>query len=257
MIRISLGNIGSGKTVCEVREMFLSQNKRLTYSNIKTKIPNQIDINAGMIIKEKIINYKKNKLTGKQEPVYKHELNLDYWKKVSSKPVGISVVLDEAHSIMNARRSQSKINIIISDWISLVRRVLGEDSTGSGDLVLISQLPRRLDAIAREMATQIRYHVCHYYVTCLECELTWLENTEMAERYKECPSCNSISINRHSHTIEVWHFRSMQSYQQWEDGMFSPEKPPFHKHYFITDITKYFPLYNTLQWDNMFSKYYS
>ena len=52
MIRISLGNVGSGKTVSEVREIFINKFHRKTYSNIKTKLNHQINLTHDMIIKK-------------------------------------------------------------------------------------------------------------------------------------------------------------------------------------------------------------
>ncbi len=138
--------------------MALNKTNRKVYSNIITKgLDNVIPIKNDMIVKKEIKDYKKNR-QGEMEPVYELKLNMEYWQKITEP---ISCVLDEAHSIINARRAMSKVNIIITDWIALLRRVLGSSSSGYGELVLITQLPNRIDIIAREMATQIRYHKCH------------------------------------------------------------------------------------------------
>lgn len=248
MIRISLGNVGSGKTVCEVREMFLNKANRKTYSNIKTKLKNQVDINAKMIIKETITDYKKKK-DGTTEPIVKHELNREFWQQLKEP---INVVLDEAHAIINARRAMSKINIITSDWLALIRRVLGSSESGYGELVFITQIPRRLDVIAREMATQVRYHVCHYRKTCDTCWATWVENSELPEQIHRCPICRSWKIKKHQHQIEIWHFEGMDGFNAWKNF----KMDTYYKHYYIKNIEKYFPLYNFLSWDNMFSEFY-
>ncbi len=248
MIRISLGNVGSGKTVCEVREIFLNKMRRKTYSNIKTNLKHQININPKMIIKEDIIDYKKKK-DGKLEPVVKHSLNKEYWQKLKEP---INVVIDEAHSIINARRAMSKINIIVSDWLALIRRVLGSSESGFGELVFITQLPNRIDVIAREMATQVRYHVCHYRKTCKQCQATWVENSELPETIHKCPLCSSWNVRKHCHQIEIWHFENMEGFNTWKNF----KMQTFYKHYIVTDIEKYFNMYDTLQWDNMFSDFY-
>ena len=248
MIKIYLGNLGSGKTVSAVREMYMNENKRITYSNIITKLKNQININPSMIIKQDIIDYKK-KRTGELEPVYKTTLNIDYWKNLKAP---INVILDEAHSIINARRAMTKINIIVSDWIALIRRVLGQTEAGSGELILISQLERRLDPIARDMATQVRFHLMHYAKSCKDCLVGWQENSEMPEAVSKCLSCSSTNLIRHSFTVEVWYFSSMQMYDLWKNYAQST----FYKHVYIRDIDNYFKYYSTLQWDNLFSEYY-
>lgn len=231
MIRISLGNIGSGKTVSEVRNMYYTHND--IYSNIVTKFKHQHNLTYNMIIK-RIQN-------GKNE---KKSLNIDFWKKVK-KPV--TVVLDEVHTILNARRSMTKINIIFTDWLSLLRRVLGT-ATYTGDLVLITQLENRVDIIAREMAHQIRYHICHYQKICRKCSIIWYENSESAEPIVRCHKCGGYNIQKFNHRIEIKHFTSMENFKLWKEMGINT----FYKHYIINDIEQFFPMYNTLQWDNLF-----
>lgn len=243
MIRISLGNVGSGKTLMEVREMFLDRNKRRTFTNIKTSLSNCKLIDSSMIVKKTPL---KTKRSG--EMVYDMKLNIDFWKNIKEP---INIVLDEAHAVMNPRRSASKQNIIITDWIALIRRVLGQSESGEGQLVLITQLPNRLDVIAREMATQIRYYVCHYIKSCDFCHISWSENSEHPEPLLYCPQCKRVNIKKHSHIIEVWHFSSMEMFYHWK---FSKLKT-YHKHYLVKGIEKYFTMYDTLQWDNLFSDY--
>ena len=138
-IRLCLGNVGSGKTVAEVRNMYLSNQRIKTYSNIVTKLKNQIDINPSKKEKKTVVDTKK-KRNGELENVYETKLNMDFWKKNTDVK---NIVIDEAHSIINSRRSMSKINVLLTDWIALIRRILGSNDTGHGELVLITQLPNR------------------------------------------------------------------------------------------------------------------
>lgn len=248
MIRISLGNPGSGKTAMEVWEMYHNRSQRKIYSNINTKLKTQVNINPKMIVKKEIIKVKQK--TG--EPVYKFSLNKEFWQDIKEP---ISVVLDEAHSIINARKSMSSVNIVVTDWLALIRRVLGQADSGYGELVLITQLPNRIDIIARDMATQIRYHVCHYVKTCLNkrCGCSWAETSELPEPLWVCPRCGHYKVKKHSHSVEVWHFPNMSAYTGWKEFGMST----FYKHYVVNDIEKIFPYYNTLQWDNMFGEIYT
>lgn len=248
MIRISLGNVGSGKTACEVREMALNRLNRKIYSNIITKIPHCMALSSDMIVQKNIVSVKKTR-QGEERPVYDLTLNVDYWKNIKEP---INVVLDEAHSIMNSRRSMSKANILISDWLALIRRVLGATSEGYGELVLVTQLRNRIDIIARDMAHQIRYHVCHFNKRCRRCGISWSESSEQPEGQWSCLSCGSTELVKEGHVIEVWHFQGFDMYDAWKEF----GQKSFYKHYYITDIEKYFHLYNTLQWDNLFSDIY-
>ena len=249
MITIILGNVGSGKTALAVRDMAMNLNDRKTYSNIQTKLPNQVDISPDMIIHKEIVDYKKNRKSGESEPVYKYSLNVDFWKNIKEP---INVILDEAHTILNSRRAMSKTNIIVSDWIALIRRVLGSTDSGFGELTFITQLSNRIDIIARDMATKIIYTICHFLKTCESCGATWKENSEMPEGFIVCPYCKNNKIQKHSHKIEVWHFPSIQTFLAWHQM----GQKTYYKRYYVNNIEDYFPLYNTLQWDNMFSNFY-
>lgn len=247
MIRIFLGNVGSGKTACCVRYMMLNQSNRPTFSNIITnKIKNNHVLSARMLVKKTVTPTP----SGRGKPRVDLKLNVDYWKEVHEKYKAINVILDEAHTIFNSRRSMSKLNIIMNDWLALLRRVLGSTDSGGGELILISQIDKSIDSRAREMATQVRYHICHYMKRCKHCQYIWKENNETPEQKWQCPKCSSFQVKKENHVIEVWHFANMQKYELWKTmGM-----QLYHRHYFLNDIEKYFPYYNTLQWDNLISE---
>ena len=249
MIKIYVGNVGSGKSACAVREMCSMTSGRAVYSNIITKgVKYNRIIDPSMIIEKQLVAVKK-KRDGTEEPVFDYKLNMDFWKSINEP---VDVILDEAHAIINSRRSMSKINILLGDWLALVRRVIGQSESGYGRLILISQLLRKIDVNARDMATQVRYHRCHYLKSCRKCSNTWCENSDSAEPIWQCFNCGSYSVVKHSHRIEVWHFSDASSFIGWKDfGMNT-----FHRHYMVNDIEEYFPKYNTLQWDNLFSEFY-
>jgi len=235
----------SGKTASTVREMYQNQDRSIVYSNIKTKgIKNNFLINKSMIVKEEIIDYKKN-----GQPIIKQRLNKEFWQDVVRKHKGISIIIDEAHTLINARRSTSKLNVIMGDFLSLIRKILGSSPYGNQELVLITQLERRIDCIAKEQATNIRYHVCWYIKTCRKCGCSFTENNEVPEPQFSCPSCGKYALKKHGHYVEVWHFQNNECFQAWKYEGFNT----YHKHYIINDIEEYFNNYDTMQWDNLIS----
>ena len=249
-IRIYIGNVGSGKTASYVREMMLNPSNRKIYSNIITKkIPNNIPFTRDMLIKKEIVKEIKRR-NGDIEAVYKKSFNSDYWKEVIEKEKCINVCIDEAHTILNARNFNSQTNKAMSDFLALCRRILGSNPAGEGELTLITQLDRRIDVIAREMATNIRFHRCHYQKSCQKCGYTWNETNDDPEPIFECPSCRSFKIVKHNHRIEVYHFANINAYTGWKEfGL-----KTFHRHYFINDIEDYFKFYSTYQWENLLSE---
>lgn len=246
MITLMLGLQGSGKTACCVREIMKDISGKTFFSNIITfKIKNNVVIKPEMIYKKEIIKVKKS-----GEVTYKYSVNKEFWQNAVRKHKSLNVIIDEAHSILNARRAMSKHVQPILDWISLLRRVLGSTESGHGELYLVSQIERRIDVVAKEQSTQIRYHVCHYKKTCKKCLFTVNENNEIPEQMFVCPVCKSILI-KHSHIIEVWHFVNYDNFIRWK---YYRLKKSYYKHYYVTDIEEVFPFYNTMQWDNLISQ---
>jgi len=250
MIRIMLGKMGSGKTACMVREIILNDDEKTTFSNIilkGVKKKNVIQINRNMIFAKQVM---KTKASG--EEVTKLVLNADYWKTTREKfPFGINVILDEAHTLMDSRRSMSTPNVIMNDFMSLLRRILGDSGEGYGELVLISQLGRRLDVNARELATSIHYHLCHYKRTCAKCNYNFWETNEIYQKPKVCPRCQNRRMTKSDFVIEKWEFDSMDNLDLWIDH----NVKTYQKHYYVTDIEKYFKHYDTFQWENLISEY--
>lgn len=244
-----LGNMGSGKTACMVREIVLNDDDKTTFSNIilKGKKKKVVQINRDMIFKKRVIKVKKD-----GEEVTKLALNDTFWKNTrTAYPCGINVVLDEAHTLIDSRRAMSSENVIMNDFMSLLRRILGDSGEGYGELVLITQLGRRLDVNARELATSIHYHVCHYKRICTQCKFNFWETNEVYQKFKICPRCKNRKMSKSDFVIEKWEFNSMDNLNMWvEHNMKS-----YQKHYYVTDIEKYFPHYDTFQWENLISEY--
>lgn len=243
MIHIWVGNLGSGKTACAVRYMFLHQ-KEFFYSNIKNSLKNCFLLSADMILKKELFKTKKS-----GEDVFRFSVNADFWKK-AKKPC--SVVLDEAHTLLNPRKSMSNVNVAVTDWLALLRRVLGEDSKGSGDLFLITQLPQRVDLVARELAVNVFYHVCHFVKVCKSCGFRWAEDSDLPEQSKYCLRCNSFEVFKTGFVVEVKCFSDINSFFAWKSFGYRS----FYKSFFVRNLEKYFGLYNTLQWESMFSGLY-
>ena len=248
MIRLLFGNVGSGKTASMVYEMV--GNPQNTYiTNIKMYGGKQcshiIELKPEMIINKEVVRYKKD-----DTPVHKFTLNTQFWKDIHNKYSNINVVIDEAHIFFNPRRSMSSLNIIMTDYMALLRRVLGT-TDNTGDLVLITQLQRRLDIIAKETSNEISYFVNHYILQCVNCGLTYYENNERAEKIRGCYGCGCYKLKKIKCNIEVYKFSNMTNYNMFmEFG-----SKTYYSHFMIKDIETVFNLYDTLQWDDMFTDF--
>jgi DNA-directed RNA polymerase subunit RPC12/RpoP len=177
--------------------------------------------------------------------IFKYSFNDTFWRDNSSK--GISVVLDEAHTLVDSRRAMSKINGIMNDFIALLRRILGDSGDGYGELILITQLGRRLDVNARELATSVHYHISHYVKTCMKCNFKFKESNEQNNKPTNCPKCNGFRFKKSNFVIEKFEFPSMEHCDAWIET----RRKTYCKHYYITDIEKYFSYYDTFQWENL------
>jgi len=196
-----------------------------------------------MIFKKEVVGLKRN-----GEEITKLSLNVDFWKDVKLKHGSINVIIDEAHTIFNSRRAMSKQNELMAEWIALLRRIVS-DSNSDGSLTLITQLGRRLDVIAKELSTNVQYHVCHYIVVCNKCGLKHRENNEALEKLKRCYNCGNIHLKKQNFIIEKWEFESLDLLEFW----LNTRQKSYFKHYYITDIENYFKYYNTFQWEDLIS----
>lgn len=247
MIKLVLGNVGSGKTASIVREM---KNKPFLtyYTNIKTRgLKNVHEIKPSMIIKKEHL---KTKRTG--EEVYKYKLNEEFWRNLIKSKKGINIVLDEAHTLFNPRRSMSKVNQIMGDFLALLRRVLGGTGQREGQLILITQLSRRLDVYAREMATEVTFYKNHYFVICRKCGVYFRENNESPHKPDECIKCGSYRLEKKNFTIEILKFTNIDDFLIYQNT----GNKTYFDHYIINDIETVFNIYDTLQWDNLLDEFH-
>lgn len=245
MIKLILGNVGSGKTASQVREMIKNPHK--TYiTNIDTKGKGTKHIKkltADMIIKKEILSYKRD-----GTPVYEMKLNKEYWQDIIKRHKNINVIIDEAHIFFNPRRSMSKLNIIMTDFLALLRRVLGS-TDGTGELILVTQLSRRLDIIAKEMSTDVIYCIHHYNRVCSRCGYVVSETNEVPIKMEKCHACGSHYVEKSDSMIEIFRFSNLENYEYWFYG----GSKTYYTRYMINDIETFFKNYDTLQFDDMFS----
>lgn len=254
MIRLHLGNVGSGKTLSTMKEI-IENPQNMYYSNIipKINIPNMKTIQKEQIIKKEITGKKRN-----GEETYKLSLNSEFWKQ---QPKPINIVLDEFHAFMNSRKSMSKMNIVLSDFLSLIRRAINSPLQ-EGELILITQFLGRIDVNAREMAQQIRYFREHYIKQCKSHGIifnyynrSYWENSDIPKDKKNefCPICRK-PLFKSNQLIEVWHFSgdsgrsAEENFYYWKYKNFRS----YYSHYYIRDSWKYYNCYDTFQWDNLF-----
>lgn len=244
MIRILLGNVGSGKTALAVRDIILSELP--IYSNIITpRLKKNHVIKKEHIFKEEIVKVLKS-----GEVKTKTVLNSEYWHDLKKKHPAISVYIDEAHTLLNPRRSMSKKNEVMSDFLALLRRIVGATESGYGELLIISQLERRIDVIAKEMATVIQYCIGHYYKECKQCKALYSENNETPKKMMEC-TCGSTHFKKSGFIIEVFSFKNIDAFHHW---FYSDRRSrTYFNREFVTNIELVFPYYDTLQWESLIS----
>lgn len=239
----------SGKTASMVREMMTDKSGRMFYSNIITKgLKNNTLISPEMIyVKTQRFLPNGKPVLSKGYPVYDYRVNQEFWEQTTKKYQSINIIIDEAHSILNSRRSMGRKQQVVLDWLALLRRVIGTTKSGYGRLYLITQIERRLDIVAKEQMSQARFHLCHCKKSCPRCHITFAETNEIPNPKYTCPRCNTELVE-HSHIVEVWEFQDYECFVQWK---YLSHRKTYYKHYFVTDIEKVFPHYNTLQWDNL------
>jgi len=171
MIIVISGGVGSGKTLTEVKfAVEDTKNKKVltnfTLKNIK---------NYHRLKKEDVlISDEKDKIVG---------VNWEYWNKNRD----CTIYLDEMHNLISSRRAMSAQNQYMSEWISQIRKIFGNQGDQnhlellrrmnnrefhkyinpimklSNNIVLVTQRTRKIDINFRDL--------CHVYIQCNKQEI--------------------------------------------------------------------------------------
>jgi len=134
MIICYLGGIGSGKSVSVVKEII--EKKKFVFVNFELKnVKNYHRIK----VKDILIEREKNA----------YDINWSFWNEMALKYKGYSIVLDEVHNLIHSRRSMTSMNILMSKWVSQIRKILCDSE--ENHLYLISQTLRKIDVDFRDL----------------------------------------------------------------------------------------------------------
>lgn len=158
MIICYLGGVGSGKTLSVVKNI-VDDNYSMAFTNFKLKkIKHYHRIKIDDIITAEQVN-----IGTEKKPKFRKEtaINWDYWNKVRKEHKYFSIYLDEVHNIVHSRSSMSRRNVMMSKWISQIRKVLQDSNFNH--IYLISQKINRIDVAFRELA--------HLFIECRKIEV--------------------------------------------------------------------------------------
>ena len=165
MIKVIIGGIGSGKTLTTVKEI-ITRNKNC-YVNFDIKYRGATRLKESHIIKETLHEKGKPKLS----------VNWEFWNKLIREGKQFDIYIDEAHNVLNSRRSMSTWNNLFTSWITQIRKLLG--SSEQNHLYLITQRLNSLDLVVRDL--------CHLIIYCNKIQSTEKSTTTIIEngRIKE------------------------------------------------------------------------
>lgn len=149
MIIIILGGVGSGKSLSIIKEIMDSRQYALCNFRLKN-MKNYHRIQISDIIKEEKVN-----IGTDEKPKYtiKKQVNWQFWDDIRKTHKRYSIFLDEFHNIGHARRSMSSTNILLSKWISQIRKILSDSETNH--IFILSQTISKIDKDFRDLAQVI------------------------------------------------------------------------------------------------------
>ena len=135
IIIITVGGIGSGKSLFSIRELLIR--RRPAFINFSVhEIPRTVRLKWDYILQES--DDKKPKLN----------INWDFWKRMQ--PYGFDIHWDEIHNAIPSRRGLSKRNVLLNQWLSQIRKIMGDSKLHN--LYCITQRPNSIDIHFRYMA---------------------------------------------------------------------------------------------------------
>lgn len=161
MIIALIGGVGSGKTLTAVK--LIKESKIKAMVNFNAKLLNAVRIKESDII-----------IKGEKKDDWR--VNWEYWDRLREKRKDFSVYLDEVHNLIHSRNSMSKRNILMSKWVSQIRKILSDSETCH--LYIISQTLRKIDIDFKELV--------HLYITCQKFKhgpQIWIKNRYYDEAY--------------------------------------------------------------------------
>jgi len=167
MIKIIVGNIGTGKTVSMVREIKRRQDifRRAGELGLTDKpylALTNFNLKEGLLYKRiklsdivKKVPYASTTPSGKEKITFKDEVNWEFWDELR-KNYYFDIFLDELNSTVNARDAASKLNKVVSKWLFQIRKILG---TGEfTHIYIVTQDLDQIDINFRRMA--------HFVIGC-------------------------------------------------------------------------------------------
>lgn len=143
-----IGGVGSGKSLSMTREILKKVSEGQTiYCNYPIISKNVHRLKWTDVLCEKTIVKNGKEKTGLG-------VNWDFWEDKT----GFSIVLDEIHNVLHARKPSSNVNMI--NWIAQLRKILGEDE--DYNFMYSSQIMERVDIALRDLTTEIIYCETYY-----------------------------------------------------------------------------------------------
>lgn len=216
MIIIVIGGIGSGKSVSIIKE--LVDRKEKSFVNFSCfKLKHTKRLKRGML-------FTKNEQK-------KDIVNFDFWKNEINSG-GFDIYLDEFHNVMNSRRSMSKQNVLMSNWLSQIRKIMGNSE--KHNLYVISQKPRRIDVNSRELAHIVIY--CRKLIHPFSIPTIVRENGRIRKR------------NLPVVEIFKYYFRSLEELDHWK--MTGKKCMIKTTHFIANSYYKYYDSYELIDFGN-------
>jgi len=139
-----LGGIGSGKSVSATRNIV--RRNCPVFVNYNVNHPKVTRLKKEHIILDDVIGHKQN-----GTEIIKKKLNWDFWNE--HKHEGYDICLDEVHNLVHSRMAMTKNNVLLTQWISQIRKILGENE--NHHIWLISQRIERIDVAFRDLMMKI------------------------------------------------------------------------------------------------------
>ena len=214
MIRLILGLPDSGKTLTAVK--FIKECNTPVYTNLDVKLPNAIRLKWDHIIKDNKINW-------------------EFWRTQIKKHGNFSLVIDEIHNVMHARRSQSKSNVHLSIFFAQIRKVCGDHE--KSHFIAISQELERIDISVRDIASEI--------VVCEKAQYNNLVPTTVLQENKTVTRLVPTNIIR-----LTWFNggRVLQRYNDWRD--MGSKTFNYRTVYAGNDLIKHYDSYTLIDFGN-------